>query len=82
MESVESIITFTFLRRKVEGKVLMFTPVNRLMIRVYVEMNLKGLPKEQVFIFYKLDNGKLFWYAQDSEIKQEMAETIAKSIQF
>jgi hypothetical protein len=81
MDVLSSTIKFSYLRRELEGKVMQFTPANRTIIRVYVEMNIKGLPKEQVFIFYKLDNGKLFWHDLNVELKQDMAKLIAKSIQ-
>lgn len=80
MNITHGILQFSFLRKQYEGMVSMFMPQNRIIIRVYVECDIKGLAKEQVFIYYKMEKGNLYWLDLNDPLRQQMAKVIAKKL--
>ena len=77
MEVTNSTIDFKFMKRKYLGQASMFQPAYRLMVRVYVPISEK---KEEVFVFYKLKPGELFWYDLQDDYKQSMAKAITSKL--
>ncbi|MES2328175.1 MAG: hypothetical protein V4539_01145 [Bacteroidota bacterium] len=74
MKVVNTEFDFTYQRRKYHAHLSMFTPVSRLMFRVWLRLNDN---KEQVFVFYKMEKNQLFWFDLQDEYKQGMATAIA-----
>jgi hypothetical protein len=59
MNVIDSEFDFTYLRKRYQATVYLFTPVNAAMLRVRLELQDQT---EKVFVFYKRKQGELFWY--------------------
>lgn len=77
MKVKNSILDFTYQRKKYQGQVSMFKPARKMMVRVYVPL---GKNKEEVFIFYKIKKDELFWFDYHDKWLQNMAKTIANAV--